>query len=99
MINIAEMPYTRQVQARVKTRPKIKQFKETYRPVDFSYLQDAVESTYDLECMIELFTNAMISKNNFSIVLFGDEQFADITREQIEKQIDAFIKKPDSTLR
>ena len=73
MINIAEMLYTQQVQARVKTRPKIKQFKETYKPVDFSYLQDAVESTYDLECMIELFTNAMISPHNFSIVLFGDE--------------------------
>ena len=96
MVNIAEMPYTKQVQARVKTRPKIKQFKETYRPVDFSYLKDAVETTYDLECMIELFTNAMISKNNFSIVLFGDEQFSDITEKQIEKQIDNFIKKPDT---
>lgn len=96
MVSIAEMPYTQQVQARVKTRPKIKQFKETYKPVDFSYLQDAVESTYDLECMIELFTNAMISPHNFSIVLFGDEQFADVTREQIESQIDKFIKKPDT---
>ena len=80
----------------VLTRPNAKQDKEIYSQIDFSYLQGAVQVTYDIESLRELFTLAMINDHSMSIILFGDEQFDDMTEEDVQKQIRAFINKPDT---
>lgn len=62
--------------------------------IDFSYLDNAIQYTYDFESTPELFTGAFITDKSFSLMFFGDEQFDDIQNEELIRQMRLFAEKP-----
>ena len=72
--------------------------KEEYEKIDFSYKEDALRVTYDIESMPDLFTLAMIHEKALSLMFFGNEQFDDLTDEELISQMRDFAKK-ESTLK
>ena len=76
--------------------PKKTKLKDVYDEVDLSYKKNALRVTYDIESMPDLFTLAMIHDNAFSLMLFGNEQFNDLTDEDLIKQMKDFADKEDT---
>lgn len=88
--------FTQRVREQVSKWTRLKTTNEIYKKIDFSYLQDALVNTYDIESTLELFTLAMINDRRMSLILFGDEQFDDVTDKELHRQIRNFINKPDT---
>lgn len=66
---------------------------EVYKDLDLSYKYNALRVTYDIESMPNLFTLAMIHDNALSLMFFGDEQFDDLTDDELIKQMHDFGSK------
>lgn len=66
--------------------------------VDFSYKKNALRVTYDFECTRDIFTAAFIHDKAMSLMIFANEQFDDVSDEDLLRQIEDFAKKP-STLK
>lgn len=62
--------------------------------VDFSYLDDAIKYTYDFESTPELFTGAFIDDKAMSLMFFGNEQFDDLSNDELIRQMRIFAEKP-----
>ena len=48
--------FTQRVREQVSKWTRLKTTNEIYKKIDFSYLQDALVNTYDIESTLELFT-------------------------------------------
>lgn len=70
--------------------------KDQYEEVDLSYKKDALRITYDIESLPDLFTLAMIHDNAFGLMFFGNEQFDDLTDEELISQMRDFAIKKDT---
>lgn len=77
-------------------RPKEMGYDDFMSNIDLSYKQDALRVTYDLESTPNLFTSAMIHDNGLSLMFFGDQQFSDLTDDELRSQMIDFGKKPDT---
>lgn len=66
---------------------------ETYEHVDFSYKDNSLRVTYDIESMPDLFTLAMIHDHALSLMFFGNTQFDDLSDDELIKQMQDFGKK------
>lgn len=64
--------------------------------IDFSYKKNALRVTYDVESTPNLFTLAMIHDKALSLIFFGDEQFDNLTNEELINQMKNFAKKEDT---
>lgn len=69
---------------------------DNYEKVDLSYKKDALRITYDIESLPDLFTLATIHDNSFSLMFFGNEQFDDLTDDELLSQMKDFASKPDT---
>lgn len=58
--------------------------------IDFNYKQTAIETTYDIESMCDLFTIASINDGGLRLILFGNDQFVDMTHEKLINQMKRF---------
>lgn len=72
------------------------QKKDVYKKVDLSYKDNALRVTYDIESTPDLFTLAMIHNDAFGLMFFGDEQFDDLSEEELLDQMKLFAKKEDT---
>ena len=59
--------------------------------IDFSYKKHAVHVTYDIESTRDLFTLAMIEDRTLSLMLFGNEQFDDLSNDDLKAQMRRFV--------
>lgn len=72
------------------------QREDVYEKVDLSYKDNALRVTYDIESTPDLFTLAMIHDNAFGLMFFGDEQFDNLSEEELLSQMSQFAKKEDT---
>ena len=88
MTTVIKQPgkFTQRVREQVSKWTRLKTTNEIYKKIDFSYLQNALVNTYDIESTLELFTLAMINDHRMSLILFGDEQFDDVTDSELHRQ-------------
>lgn len=61
--------------------------------IDFSYKEDPLKVTYDIESTPNLFTLAMIHDKALSLIIFGDEQFDDLDHDDLVRQMKDFASK------
>ena len=61
--------------------------------IDFSYKDNPLKITYDIESTPNLFTLAMIHDKSMSLIIFGDHQFDDLDEKDLVKQMRRFASK------
>ena len=61
--------------------------------IDFSYKDNPLKVTYDIESTPNLFTLAMIHDKALSLIIFGDRQFDDLSEEDLIRQMRDFASK------
>lgn len=61
--------------------------------IDFSYKDNPLKVTYDIESTPNLFTLAMIHEKALTLIIFGDEQFNDLDEEDLIRQMKDFASK------
>ena len=61
--------------------------------IDFSYKDNPLKITYDIESTPNLFTLAMIHDKAMSLIIFGDHQFDDLDEKDLVKQMRRFASK------
>lgn len=61
--------------------------------IDFSYKDDPLKVTYDIESTPNLFTLAMIHDKSLSLIIFGDKQFDDLDEGDLVRQMRDFAAK------
>lgn len=61
--------------------------------IDFSYKDNPLKITYDIESTPNLFTLAMIHDKSMSLIIFGDHQFDDLDKKDLVKQMRRFASK------
>ena len=61
--------------------------------VDFSYKENPLKVTYDIEATPNLFTLAMIHDYAMTLIIFGDEQFDDLYNDDLVRQMRDFASK------
>ena len=57
---------------------------------DLSYKKNALRTDYDIESVHEAFTLASINEHSMSFIMFGDEQFDDLSDDDILQQMRRF---------
>lgn len=62
--------------------------------VDFTYKDNALRNTYDIESTPDLFTLAMINDKSLSLMLYGNDQFKDLDEKELIRQMIDFASKP-----
>lgn len=72
--------------------------KDEIREIDLSYKDNALRVTYDVESTPNLFTLAMIHDKALSLIFFGDDQFNDLSNDELYYQMEKFATK-ESTKR
>ena len=61
--------------------------------IDFSYKENPLKVTYDIESTPNLFTLAMIHEKALTLMIFGDEQFNDLDHDDLVRQMKDFAGK------
>lgn len=61
--------------------------------IDFSYKENPLKVTYDIESTPNLFTLAMIHEKALTLMIFGDEQFNDLDHDDLVRQMRDFASK------
>lgn len=62
--------------------------------IDFSYKDNPLKVTYDIESTPNLFTLAMIHDKALTLIIFGDKQFDDLDNDDLVRQMREFASKP-----
>lgn len=73
-----------------------KQKEDIYEKKDMSYKENALRITYDIESTPDLWTLAMIHNNAFGLMFFGNEQFNDLSDDELLSQMKDFAEKEDT---
>lgn len=61
--------------------------------IDFSYKENPLKVTYDIESTPNLFTLAMIHDKALTLIIFGDHQFDDLDEDDLKRQMYEFASK------
>lgn len=64
--------------------------------VNFDYKNNALKNTYDIEALADVFTIAWISDHALSFMLFGNEQFDDVSDDFLLDKMYDFASQPEN---